>query len=750
MWCVSMCILFQTYAQNIPVGTWRTHLSYYSIQTLAIAENQVYAGADNGFFVYDQATGSSTILSGQDGFSNTQVSQMAYNASTQTLLICYQDGNIDLLHDNIITNIDDLATSTAIADKGVEHVYFHANLAYLSCSFGLVVLDMQKNEIRETYRNLGPGGSSVTVRASAVANNTLFVATSQGILTAPLAGVNLLDFNNWILAESSQGIPAKHATSVASRNGKVYAGIEDEGVFVFENGTWQTINLPLGGTINRIEESKGFILICLPGKVIMLDAQNTYQQIENPLIQAPESAQLDAENKLWIADPVNGLLSNYSGAFSSYVPNGPVSNEVWRLVAFKQNILALPGGFTSAFNRLNREGYFSIFTPSGWENYSSAASTPDRQIPEIKDLTGAAYNPSEEQLYIGSFGDGLLVFKPGIAASILNATNSPLQASVSGGVAINELATDAEGNVWMTVYGAPVGKPSLYVKRADNTWQSYLLTNPAARFPVSLLIDDNGYKWMPLANPSGGIWVFDEKSNQSKYVSTAIGQGGLPGNIVSAMTTDKEGQIWIGTDRGVAVFFNPSAVFENNTFDALTPVFDRRPLLRDEVIHVIIIDAGNRKWIGTRNGLWLFSPDGSELVHHFTRRNSPLLSDIILDIQIQPVTGEVFIATDKGIVSYRGTATQAEDVHTDVKVFPNPVRPEFDGLISISGLVSQASVKITDITGRLVYQTQAQGSTAVWNGRDYTGRKAATGIYLIFSSNDEGTETLVSKIAFIE
>jgi ligand-binding sensor domain-containing protein len=244
--------------------------------------------------------------------------------------------------------------------------------------------------------------------------------------------------------------------------------------------------------------------------------------------------------------------------------------------------------------------------------------------------------------------------------------------------------------------------------------------------------------------------VFDEKNNRSKYLSTTLGQGGLPSNLVSALATDKEGQIWVGTERGAAVFFNPFAVFENTAFDALTPIFERRALLRDEVITSIAVDGGNRKWIGTQNGLWLFNPEGSELIAHFTSENSPMLTNMVMDVEIQPITGEVFIATDKGIVSYRGTATEGAETHISVKVFPNPVRPDFEGLVGISGLVNNAIVKITDVTGRLVYETRAQGSTAVWNVRDYTGRRAATGIYLIFSANEEGTETLVSKMAVIE
>jgi ligand-binding sensor domain-containing protein len=452
-----------------------------------------------------------------------------------------------------------------------------------------------------------------------------------------------------------------------------------------------------------------------------------------------------------VADASNGLVSNYAGDFQSLIPNGPAGSQTWGLLSYDKQILALSGGYAAtSFLPLNQTSGFYIFTPSGWVNYTHVSPDPTQRIPPVKDLVTAVYNPFDKNLYLGSFGEGVLIARPDGSFEQWNAGNSPLQSNAEGNTPITGLATDAEGNVWITSFGASADQPSLYIRRQNNTWQSYTFTNTAAKRPLSLLVDDNNVKWMRLASPSGGIWVFDEKENRSRYLSTTLGQGGLPSNQVNSLVKDKEGQIWVGTDRGVALFFNPFAVFSNAAFDALTPIFERRPLLNNEVVTSIAIDGGNRKWLGTRNGLWLFNADASELVFQFTSQNSPLLSNNILDIAIQPATGEVFIATDKGIVSYRGTATEGEAVHGQVKVFPNPVRPDFAGLVGISGLVNNAIVKITDVSGRLMYETRAQGSTAVWNVKDYTGRRASTGIYLIFSSDAEGKETLVTKIAVIE
>lgn len=183
--------------------------------------------------------------------------------------------------------------------------------------------------------------------------------------------------------------------------------------------------------------------------------------------------------------------------------------------------------------------------------------------------------------------------------------------------------------------------------------------------------------------------------------------------------------------------------------NAVYPVFENRVLLKDEHITAIAVDPGNRKWIGTKKGIWLFSESGDALFSFFNTENSPLPSNYITAIGIDGSSGMVYIGTDKGMVSYRGTSTKGEDTHQNVKIFPNPVRPGYSGLVSFSGLVVDAIVKITDVSGKLVYETRAYGGTATWNAADYNGVRAVTGIYLIFSGNDDGSETFIGKLAIV-
>jgi hypothetical protein len=256
---------------------------------------------------------------------------------------------------------------------------------------------------------------------------------------------------------------------------------------------------------------------------------------------------------------------------------------------------------------------------------------------------------------------------------------------------------------------------------------------------------------MSLARYGSGLVVFDDKMNRFRHFNRGATTGNLPGNDIFALTKDNKGEIWVGTEKGIVVFYNPDQAFLSGvSLKASTPIINRRPLLEDQPVRCIAVDGANRKWVGTDNGVWLFNPDGDEALLNFTTKNSPLPSDKILDIAVNHTTGDVFIITDAGLVSYRAGATITTEKLECANVFPNPVRPGFTGQIAISGIANNATVKITDITGTLVYETTALGGTALWNGADYNGERVRPGVYLVLSSNAEGAETCISKVAVIK
>jgi len=230
------------------------------------------------------------------------------------------------------------------------------------------------------------------------------------------------------------------------------------------------------------------------------------------------------------------------------------------------------------------------------------------------------------------------------------------------------------------------------------------------------------------------------------------GIGDLPSNRVNAIIVDKDNEIWIGTDEGLSVFFNPARAFDPEE-DAQRIIVDQNGvvgyLMGSETINDIAIDGANRKWMATNNGAFLVEKDGTSVLEHFTIDNSPLPSNIIKSVGVNGISGEVFFGTESGIISYGGNATEAGDKHTEVKIYPNPVYENYNGDVTIMGLPDYATVKITDVSGRIIYETLSNGGIATWNGRMFNGKKPQTGIYLIFSSNKEDKESMVHKLLIV-
>ncbi len=743
-------------AQNIPLGTWRTHASYQSVKSVAIGGDRIYAASDNGFFYLDQADQTLNLLSKVSGLSDTEISEIAYHDAQQTLVIAHQNGNLDLLKTNEIVNIPLIKTNQAInTPRQINHILINGNDALLSLDFGVVVLDVSRDEIKATYQNLGINGRSIAIRSAAISQDSIYLATNNGVYFAPFNdNVNLQDFNNWQRFEKSSGIDTLAFDHIVRFQNKVYVARGNNELYRYDhNQTWTQVALPAPvapgtGNIRDLHASSSQLAISLDGRILVLDAADQVQTITNTRLTAPQVSQYDANGVLWIGDATNGLVQNTNGSFQSFFPNGPARVQSQFLGNFQNRIVVPAGGYLADGTPQNSNAGWYLFENAQWQNFNAFDPLNSQGIADIKDFSVATFNRNDQKLYLGSYQSGLYTFENNALTQV---TDAPLVTNTTDNTTrVTSVVVDFEGNLWVINPSNDINRRFLHQRDTQGNWQSIQAPSGIIGAPREAITSFSGYLWVRLEPLAGnGIWVYDPSQGRSRVLNDRVNNGNLPSTNIYSMVEDKDGQIWVGTDQGVAVFFSPGDAFQT-AIDATKPIFDGQNLLRAETVNTIAIDGGNRKWMGTNNGLWLFNSDGTELVSNFTTKNSPLPSDIILDLAIQPQTGEVFIATDKGVVSYRGTATEGTTTHQAVKVFPNPVRPNFTGLVGISGLVANARVKITDTSGKLIYQTQAQGGTVSWDLRDYTGFRAKTGIYLVFSTNADGTETLVTKIAVVE
>lgn len=732
----------QTLAQNnIPILSWRTHFSYTNVKDITSGDNKVFASTDNAIFYYDFEDNSINLINKNTGLSGVGISTITFDSGSSQLIIGYEDGNIDFWSNGKVNTVTTIQETQTTVGKKLRDIRRFENSLYFSGDLGIVVYDINREEITETYQNLGPSGEALIVYETTFTNDSIYAVTESGILSASLgSGINKQDFNNWeraLTGISFQNIAQSGSTIFASADGDLFS---------YNTINW-TFEQNFSNSISSLEPSNAERLLLLTEKELWLNDGNGLSKLHDASDGQTLTDILEANNQVWLGSSDQGLLQ--FNAFStppiSLRPPGPATDLLLKPTAFENSIYWIdqqaPGNISQ----------FDL-TDQTWTSFSPTNSSSE-PISSLSDIGfGVVKENGLSAPIFSSFNQGL--FSGGSSSANSNLIIEDLQngtppAFLNNSYNISSLASQGSDMLWITT---PDRSPSLYsLNLTSNEWTGFSLASSLAGFPTDLFIAPDGSKWMSI-DPSrgGGIVVFDETTNRQRNLNTNGGQGGLPGSEVTDIVLDQNFFLWVGTNQGIAFFPNPSIVLENRQLTANIPIFENRLLLRDEFITQVVIDPANRKWFGTKNnGLWLFSETGETLVYHFTIDNSPLPSNQILSLYLDPPSGELFISTDKGTVSFRSDATEGTDKHLNVEIYPNPVNPSFQGNIVVNGLANSALIKITDVSGKLVREVRANGSTALWNARDINGTRVMSGVYLVFSSNSDGTETFVGKIVVI-
>lgn len=721
------CLLFSSKAiaqNNIPVLSWQTHFSYNQVNSLTAGENKIFAAANHSIFYLDFEDNSLNLINKNTGLSDVDIATIHYDNSLEALVIGYRDGGIDFWSDGSVETISTVEEANITGSKSFRKIQSTNNRIYFSGDLGVVVYDKQRAQIIESYLNLGLNGSQLSVNELFFKNDSIYAITEDGILSAfNDASVNLLDFNNW--QRTLVGLAFENITEF---NGELYAS-SDRDIFTYNGLEWTYLT-----SINSDIKDLGVIegnITALANQALFLRQGDEFIN-SKPVIRSNEMLVLN--NTIWLASQDSGLteqLLSMDGS-QAYIPNGPVLDANSQIYQTNNQLFFLHNSGYSAINKDNRT----------WDAYIPFSNS------NLTDLVFDVSLPTALEAPIRSDFNGGIFSAQSSTNLLLDFSNQSTIERVNNSYGIQAMAA-FESDLWITTRNSNLSMHGWNI--ITDTWTGYQLGNSRAPFPTNLFIANNADKWITIdESEGGGILVFNESSNRERYLNINGGQGGLPGRKVNDIAYDEDQFLWLATDGGVAFFPRPDDVLEGSALTASIPIFENRLLLRNEHITAISIDPANRKWFGSlNNGLWLFSETGEELIYHFTAENSPLPSNQILAIELNPSSGELFIATDKGLVSFRSDATEGQSTHSNVKIYPNPVSPSFQGNIVLEGLVNNARVKITDVSGKLVKDLRANGSTAIWNVRDLSNARVSTGVYLVFSSNSDGSETYVGKIVVI-
>lgn len=722
-------------AQDVAIGHWKDYLSYNSASYICEAGDKIYCVGSGGLYYINKEDMTINRLSKVTGLSDVGIKLVAYSETLDITVITYENCNIDLLKNNHIVNISDIKRKEISGLKTINNITINSGIAYLASSFGLVLVDLEKEEIKDTY-NVGDVDEIFEINGCAFIGDSIITATSEGMFYANSNSLTLSDYNNWNVLTGHSNEETYDNVIIA--NGKI------EGDYFFE-------------VISISYNNQNLLLINADSSISIINNDGTIYELTHSKFENIKYAWNDNDYNIWVADSVNGLLKFIDFKYvNDYIPSGPKSNTVFNIEFINSNLYNCHGGHLNFGHLWNKNGASIMNNFEDWRNYNYTELGNARDIVSVAQLGNKTYFASYYN-GIPELVDGEFSVRYG-HENTNGALDTISDWANDRRLKISDLEIDNYGNLWGL--NSNVNNP-LFVKKSNGEWDSFTMNQSVNNLLFDdLLIDSHNQKW-GIIGRGAGIFVYNDNNtignpndDQYKILNMNIGNGNLPSLQTYCFAEDLEGEIWVGTDKGIAVFYDPSAVFSGYNFDAqqilITEGDYGQYLLSEEKIKCITIDGANRKWIGTeKSGVFLLSDDGTKEIHHFTKDNSPLFDNNIIDIAINNDNGEVFIGNEKGLISYRSDATDGEVIQSNTKVFPNPVKETYNGPIAISGLVSNANIKITDAGGNLVFETTANGGQAIWNGLNKNGERASTGVYLVFSTDLFGEQKMVSKILFI-
>lgn len=761
---LTLLFSYPLFAQ-IAIGQWRDHLPYSDGVQLADAGDYIFSASNFGLFQYHKQSGDVLRLSKVSGLSDIGYHALAWSEENNTLVIAYANTNLDLIQDGQIINVPDIKDKSILGNKTIHKVHIKDDYAYLACGFAIVVLDLVKHEIKDTYY-LGSGGSALNIYDLTTTDDKIFAATEQGVFWAYLSGFNLADYQNWNLFAS---IPQDAYNTCTWFNDNLFVNLSvDNGkdtIYRWNGTDWFRFDDLIEDEIRYLETSEDVLMVTTQGASIEYFTDLTRGRLAfeyGPGTSAnPSYCTIDDDNIIWISDRWSGLVKHFPGpsfAFERVGVNGPSAISSTQISIWDSRCYVAAGGiYSSGAPQFLKDGMYS-YKDNSWKNISPY-SFPETTF--FQDYLGVIVDPFDsKRVYVTAYGTGVLEYYDDEFVAVYDTLNSTLDYVPGQGTRVLGLQIDRRnGTLWVSASGT---SNNILAKDASGNW--YAFDSPAIGTEAlrDIAIDDIGQKW--IVAPRGvGIVVFNDNGtlsntndDQSIKLTQNAGNGNLASNEVFCIAADLDGEIWVGTNKGISVFYSPESVFSGGDFDSQRILVEQdgyvQYLLENESVTAIAVDGANRKWIGTANaGVFLLSDDGTQEVYHFTTENSPLFSDQVTALGVDHLTGEVFIGTTKGMISFRGTATWGtpEFVNEDVYAYPNPVEPDYEGVIAVKGLVRDADVKITDAAGNVVYATIAEGGQAIWDGNRITGGRAQSGVYLVFASNEDGKETFVTKILFI-
>ncbi|MDG5799417.1 two-component regulator propeller domain-containing protein [Marinilabiliaceae bacterium ANBcel2] len=777
---------------NLKPGEWRSHFAWNNSFAVSVTPKYYITATSQGLVFLSREDYTLKTETGVNKLSDTNINSIEYIEKYNSILIGYSNGNIDIIKDKRVYNINDLKIKNLQGSKAVNHFKLIGETLFCATDFGILTINMNSREIESSFY-IGDEASDLIINSITYDGKYIYAATEDGIKRVDSKMQNMQLYSNW---EQFSQDNKNYANIIATDNHIIAArGSKNSEANIYAYSKEGTIiNSEEVTNYQNIKAEKNKIIVTSSSTITVYNnslniewCTSNYKINNRSFSPSFTDAMLTDNNKMVISDINMGMLlfEKEVDTWHNFLPNGPYNNNSHFITAAPNgDIWVVPGGVNQYWNNENIPASASLLAPGGWKHFTRENSSVMHNGRDILYVTINPENPNN--IFLSSYGNGIYeIDKTDDGLKVINNFFTPenglqniFENPASRFVRVASSDFDRNNILWMT--NAEVDNGLVAYSPKEQLWKRFSYESLIDQHTMNLVTVTSNYNWLTVTRGnSKGLFVWDDNNtpmNQSddRYRSAIHPRNETDsrnaGQIqmwdqnrevitdnIFAIEEDHNGHLWFGTDKGVVVMYQPQTVFSREY-----PVFSRILIAREddtgladyllgnEIVNTIAVDPGNRKWLGTEgSGVFLVSPDGSEQLKSFNSSNSPLPSNYINSITVNEITGEVFFATSEGLVSYKDIATKGEETFSQMYVYPNPVRPGFEGDIIIAALQSNSIIKITDIAGNIVYETVSTGGQAIWDGLNMWGEKVKSGVYLIFASSHDGNRSEVIKLAII-
>lgn len=751
---------------------WSAITSYNTINSITqISDGTIWGVSDGGLFSFTD-NDFDQRLTPVDGMYRLDGRTIYYVKGYDLLVIGYIDGMIDIFDpkDQSFARLEDIRRVQAFSSRGINSILFHDDRIYIATEFGVVVYNPSTFLVSQSFTKIGSFDRGTPVFDLDIAGDTIFLATQQGIAYANLQDNLNLD-TSWTNYSQAEGLPGGSVQSVAYFNDKIYASTSSENL-IYQDGVWQ-VNETYSNQQNinyRRDFATELLVAHNHQRIFFTDAQNSTQALNLPSSGISDVYYDDQlTSTLYISSTTLGMgIAGVSNMDVDFIASDGPNLNFFEGMSFDQSAFVSGTTRRSQLDALmdNAKGYY-IVENGEWENFNMLNNEELRQNRFRLGFT-SAFN--DDYYYIGSWGSGIARHHRETGEiTVYNADNSTLRgwaADDPNFPVITGLETDSDGAVWAT---SRYATNPLYVQLpGENEWINYGKSSAIGTTDeyVGLFIDSNNQKWITLqgtGRAGRGLLLLDTGEPETTgdafgiKLTDDVNNGNLPNMSVTDIIEDRDGEVWIGTERGISRFIFPQFIITgsqeerraqwliNEDPDAESPF-----LLRDINVSAMAVNSANQKWVGTAGeGVWLLNESGSAILKHYNTDNSPLFSNVIRDIEINDVTGEVYISTELGLSIYQDTPTAPVTTMDELKVYPNPFVYDRHNTIFVENLSETTTIRVLGIDGTLVRTLDNRGGRAEWDGLDSRGRQVGSGVYVVVALSSGGSERGTGKVVII-